>query len=335
MKTQAIIFASQNEVDIRDLDVAPPGKNEIQVQSLYSTISAGTESWLLRDLFTWLPTSFPCVPGYQRSGLVSAVGPEVTGWRVGERALALIGTWSNSEVAGKFGGHIAVANVPTELAYHLPDRVDDVDASNGVVAQVGYNAANRTTIVADDWVLVYGDGLIGQCAAQAARAKGARVILVGHRMERLQLAQQYSADVVINSAVEDVARSVRSIVGAETVPVVLDSVQTMASQKQYIDLLQPGHGQIVYNGFTPGDQWADMALLQQRELTTHFVSGCTRDRMEATLALMAAGQMRIAPLITHLVSYARGPEMYRMILDKNEPFLGITLDWRSGDDALS
>jgi threonine dehydrogenase-like Zn-dependent dehydrogenase len=78
-----------------------------------------------------------------------------------------------------------------------------------------------------------------------------------------------------------------------------------------------------------------MALLQQRELTTHFVSGCTRDRMEATLALMAAGQMRIGPLITHLVSYARGPEMYRMILDKNEPFLGITLDWRSDDDALS
>jgi 2-desacetyl-2-hydroxyethyl bacteriochlorophyllide A dehydrogenase len=333
MKTQAIVFASQNEVVVRSLDVAPPGNNEIQVQSLYSTISAGTEGWLLRNLFTWLATPFPCVPGYQRSGFVTAVGPDVSGWHVGERVVALTGMWSDSAVARTFGAHVAIANVPTEFAYHIPARVDDVDASSGVVAQVGYNAANRATFRAGDWVLIYGDGLVGQCSAQAARAKGARVILVGHRIERLQLAQQHCADVVINSAVEDPLSSVRSIVGAETVPVVLDSVQTLASQKQYIDLLQPGLGQIVYNGFTPGDQWADMGLLQQRELTTHFVSGYTRDRIEATLALMAAGQMRIAPLITHLVSHARGPEMYRMILDKNEPFLGITLDWRSENEA--
>lgn len=285
----------------------------------------------MRDLFTWAPTPFPCVPGYQRSGVVTAVGAEVTGWRVGERVLALTGMWSNPEVAHVFGAHIAVGNVPTEFAYHLPDDVDDVDASSGVVAQVGYNAASRATIVADDWVVVYGDGLIGQCAAQAARGRGARVILVGHRPERLQLAQQYCAHAVINSAVDHPVSSVRSIVGAETVPIVLDSVQTPASQKQYIDLLQPGIGQIVYNGFTPGEQWADMGLLQQRELTTHFVSGWTRDRMEATLALMAAGQMRVAPLITHMASHARGPEMFRMILEKNEPFLGITLDWR-GDN---
>jgi 2-desacetyl-2-hydroxyethyl bacteriochlorophyllide A dehydrogenase len=329
MKAPAIIFAAKEGVIIRDVDVPPPGEHEIQVQSLYSTISAGTEGWLLRDLFTWMPTQFPCVPGYQRSGIVTAVGSEVTGWRVGDRVLALTGIWSNTDVARAFGGHVALANVPTEFAHHLPDQVTDIDASSGVVAQVGYNAANRAAFNAGDYLLVYGDGLVGQCAAQAARAKDARVILVGHRAERLRLALQYSADAVINSAAEgDVLAAVRKTVAADTVPVVLDSVQTLESQKQYIDLLAPGRGQIVYNGFTPGDQWADMGLLQQRELTTHFVAGATRERIEATLALMASGEMRVGALITHLVPYTRGVDMYRMIIDKNEPFLGITVDWK-------
>ena len=51
--------------------------------------------------------------------------------------------------------------------------------------------------------------------------------------------------------------------------------------------------------------------------------------MEATLALMASGKMQVRPLVTHLVPYTRGPEMYRMIVEKKEPFMAITLDWRS------
>jgi hypothetical protein len=50
--------------------------------------------------------------------------------------------------------------------------------------------------------------------------------------------------------------------------------------------------------------------------------------MDATLTLMAEGQMRLLPLITHQVdAVSRGADMYRMILAKSEPFLGIALDW--------
>ena len=49
--------------------------------------------------------------------------------------------------------------------------------------------------------------------------------------------------------------------------------------------------------------------------------------MEATLDLMARGQLRLRPLITHLVPASRAPEMYHMIAAKAEPSLGITLDW--------
>src|ERR1043166_1001383 len=129
--------------------------------------------------------------------------------------MAIIGSWSGKEVESFWGGHIAIANVPASFAFHLADKVHDIDASGAVVAQVGYNAANRASYGAGDWVVVYGDGIIGQSAAQAARARGARVILVGHRKERLDLGRQFSADAVVNSKTEDVVKAIRKIVGAE------------------------------------------------------------------------------------------------------------------------
>ena len=109
--------------------------------------------------------------------------------------------------------------------------------------------------------------------------------------------------------------------------VVLDSVQKVDAQLQYVPLLEHGYGQVVYCGFTPGLTWADMESLQQHELTTHYVSGWNRTRMEATIDLMAAGNMRLHPLITHLAPASTEPDMYRMLLDKGAPFLGITFKW--------
>lgn len=326
MKTEALLFTAVGQAAVQTVDLPEPGPGHVQVRTRYSTISAGTEGWILHNRFTWAPTKYPSIPGYQRVGVIEAVGPDVTEWAVGDRVMATRSVWP-APLTAQSGAHAALGNTPVTELYRVPDGVDDIDAAGTVVAQVGYNAAQRAQIELGDWAVVYGDGLIGQCAAQAIRARGAQVILVGHRAERLALAAQYSADGVINSHAQDVAEAVRRQIGQATVTVVLDSVQAENAQREYVPLLARGVGQIVYCGFTPGTAWADMALLQQRELTTHFVSGWTRPRMDATLALMAQGQLRLQPLITHLTSYADGAAMYRMITEKQETFLGVTLDW--------
>lgn len=331
MQTSAVVFTQQEKAVVQRLQMPAPGAGEVQVRTAYSSISSGTEDWVFRNRFTWAKTPFPCVPGYQRVGVITAVGPGVEGWREGERVMATTGQWAGS-IHSFWGSHLALANTPVEQLFHLPEGIDEISASAAVVAQVGYNAASRAVIDPGDWVVVYGDGLVGQCVAQAARARGAKVILVGHRAERLELAAEHSADAVLNSRTSDVVNAVRGQTGGECVRVVFDTIQGEAVQRQYLPLLEHGRGQIVYSGFTPDPTWADMGLLQQRELTTHFVSGWNRTRMEATLGLMAAGKMKLRPLVTHLVPYDRGPDMYAMIRGKSEPFLGVTLDW-TGDDA--
>lgn len=326
MKAPAIVFTDVAQTEVREIDMPPPREGEVQIKTAHSVISAGTEGWVLRQLFTWARTPYPCVPGYQRVGTIVELGPGVEGWQVGDRVMATVGHW-DGEVVPFWGSHAAVANTRAEELYWIPDGTDEIDASGAVVAQVGYNAASRVIMQPGDWGAVYGDGLIGQCAAQAARARGANVILVGHRPERLELAAQYSADVVVNNRDHAVKEVVHEHAG-EFLVFVIDTVQQEAAQEEYVPLLEPGKGQIVYSGFTPAETWASMALLQKRELTTHYVSGWNRERMNATLALMAEGLLRLEPLVTHHVDAAtRGADMYQMILHKSEPFLGIALDW--------
>ena len=326
MDTQAIVFIAPGEVALQSIPMPDPRPGEVQIRTRFSTISAGTEGWAFQDRFTWQPTPYPCVPGYERVGVIVALGAGVEGWQIGDTVMATVGAW-DSPVKPHWGSHAALANTVARELYRLPPGTDEVDASGAVVAQVGYNAASRVAMQPGDWVAVYGDGIIGQSAAQAARARGARVVVVGHRPERLSLAAKHSADAAVNARDGDVVEQVQEIAGRKTVTAILDSVQTEPAQREYTPLLEHARGQIVYCGFTPAATWADMGELQKHEFTTHYVSGWTRPRMEATLQLMAEGKIRLRPLITHLVPYAQGPDMYRMILGKSAPFMGITLDW--------
>ncbi|HEY3333444.1 MAG TPA: zinc-binding dehydrogenase [Capsulimonadaceae bacterium] len=327
MQTQAIVFTATNRVELQTIDMPPPGPGEVQIRTLCSAISAGTEGWVLANEFTWDATHYPCVPGYQRVGEVIAIGEGVSTVDVGDRVCATTGSWSGA-VGPQWGSHAAVANTLEDEVYQLPDTIDNLDAAGVVVAQVGFNAASRVNLNPGDWVAVYGDGLIGQFAAQWARARGARVVLVGRRADRLALAAEHSADGVVNSRAEDACDAVRQCVGGDHVTAVIDTVQTEAAQVEYLPLLKHGEGQIVYTGFTPGATWADMGLLQKAELTTHYVSGWNYRRMHMTLLWLAAGKLAMRPLITHLVPPSGAPDMYRMIAAKNEPFLAIVIDWR-------
>ncbi len=329
MKTPAIVFVRNGEARLREIEMPDPGKEEVRIQTCFSTISVGTERWALKNLFTWSSTPFPCVPGYQRVGIITAIGSGVKGWNAGDRVIATTGCWEG-KVKPFWGAHVMHANTHSNELYRIPGDVDDIDASAVVVAQVGYNAAFRPVVKKGDWVLVYGDGIIGQCAAQSARALGAKVIMIGHRGLRIELAEKYSAEFALNNQKKKVKKTVMEITNGVCPTVVLDTVQTEECQQEYIDLLEYARGQIVYSGFTPGNTWANMALLQQKELTTHFVAGWTRERIKKTLALMSEGKLTVRPLVTHLVPYEQGPEMYSMILNKNKPFLGITLDWTGG-----
>ncbi|MDF2834366.1 MAG: L-idonate 5-dehydrogenase [Paenibacillus sp.] len=324
--TDALLFAGQNDARLGSVEIDAPGPDEVQVRTLISFVSTGTERWILTDRFSSAGTPYPCVPGYQRVGIVVRTGTNVRDVRVGQRVIATSSSWTG-EVMPYWGAHLALGNTSRSEIYPVPAGLASEDAAGIVVAQVGYNAASRISLGDDDWIVVYGDGLIGQCASQAARARGAKTILVGRRRERLELGAKHSADYVIQASPGDLARQVMELTGRRRVTAVLDTIQQPGLEREYIPLLRPGEGQIVYCGHAIGGAWADMPQLQAHGLTCHFVSDWTRERIEATISLMNEGAISLAPLITHRGTAEEAPGFYRMLLENKEPFLGILIDW--------
>jgi 3-hydroxyethyl bacteriochlorophyllide a dehydrogenase len=323
--TKAVVFACQREVAVLNLTVSDPAQGEVQVRTSHSAVSAGTEGWFLQNKVS-IPFEYPMIPGYQRVGEIVAVGADVNGWEVGERVACTISSW-NGSATSMWGAHVGLANTPATELYRLSESIDQIDAAAVVVAQVGYNAASRLSLARGVWILVYGDGLIAQLASQATRARGGRAILVGHREERLALAAAHAADHVIDDRDEHFLERVRAWADSDTVAGVIDTVQAEVIQKRYLPLLEPESGQVVYSGWGPARVWADMALLQQRALTTHFVTGWTRPRIDATIALMAYGKLLVRPRVTHRALPYAAPAIYAMTLTKSEPHLGVVFDW--------
>ncbi|MDP9350447.1 MAG: zinc-binding dehydrogenase [Chloroflexota bacterium] len=322
---EAVIFTGNGGVTVGPVRLPELADEDVLIETAVSVVSAGTEGWILTDRFHWGgPMPYPLVPGYQKAGVVLEVGARVEGIAPGDRVFMTTSKVCEP-VQSYSGGHISLSQQVQREVLKLPPEVSDLDAANLVVAQVGYNAASRPRIRGDEIAAVFGDGMIGQMASQALRAQGVRVVLCGRRSTRLELGAKYSADDVVNVREQD-ARAVLLEMAPEGVDIVLDTLPA-PDMGLYLDVLRRRDGQIVLSSFYPQGLTVDADALQKREVALLTNSGWTRERLQATLDLVARGIIRIAPLVTHQFSYREAPLAWRLINDRDQDVLGVAFHW--------
>lgn len=287
----ALIATGPGRFVLGRVDTEPLRPDCVRVRTHLSGVSTGTDRWVSLGRFGWQDVPFPCIPGYQRVGTVEAVGSDVTTVAPGDRVAALTSVRTGGPAA-VWGAHTALAQSPEPTVLPLGAGILDEQAALITTAQVGVNAAYRARLEPGDRVVVYGDGIIGACAALAALSRDCPVTLVGHHDRKLQLLESLGVR-TLNNASASVSNEISEAA------VVIDTVQNRAAQHEYVPLLPRGIGQIVYSGHSPdgADSWADMAQLQQCELTAHFVSGWTRKRLLQTLDLMESGRLPVERLV--------------------------------------
>jgi 2-desacetyl-2-hydroxyethyl bacteriochlorophyllide A dehydrogenase len=327
MRSAAVLFTGRNAITVGEVDLPEVGPNDVLIRTECSFISTGTERWTLRGKMSLRKggAPFPIVPGYQKVGYVEEVGQAVTTVHGGQRVFMTRGSIKGA--TSRSGGHMQYALENENEVYALPEQLPSDVAAALVVVQVGWNNAQRPSLVAGDLAVVVGDGIIGQFTAQALRARGAEVWLAGRHRLRLDLGRHWSADRVVNTKEENLLEAVQAArpSGAD---VVVETVSQPEETPLYIQMLRR-EGQFVIAGYHPETNWVDLAPVQDKALTCHTTGGFTRARMEATLADLIAGKFHVAPLITHRVPWREAASAYeRLVRDKAEDSLGIVIDWR-------
>jgi threonine dehydrogenase-like Zn-dependent dehydrogenase len=225
------IFAERGQAVIRDLPIPELRPGEILVRTHASTVSSGTESWILRRSETddaedeEYPGARPFVHPNIRSGIRSALEPRrpIDGLislgyslagvveQVGEGVTDLAPGDPVACSGSQCAHHAEYVAVPRNLAVRVPHGVALGDASFVTLGAVAEEALRRTECHFGETVVLYGMGLLGLLAGQIAQAAGLYVIGLDIDHRRLDQARALGiTDVHDPREVDDLVELARS-----------------------------------------------------------------------------------------------------------------------------
>ncbi|MGW6174387.1 NAD(P)H-quinone oxidoreductase [Arthrobacter sp. NPDC055138] len=239
------------------------------------------------------------IPGLEVSGRVSAVGAGVTAPRVGDEVCALL--------AG--GGYAEQVAVPAGQVLPVPRGVDLVTAAAlpEVAATVFSNLFMAAGVQAGETVLIHGGaGGIGTMAVQLVDAFGAIPAVTAGSQEKLDVARELGAEVLINYREEDFVERIKEATGGRGADVILDVVGAKYLQRN-VDALATS-GRLVVIGLLGGAK-AELNLGQLMAKRGAVIATTLRARpSEEKAAIMRAVAEHVWPLV---VSGDVTPQVHR------------------------
>ncbi|MDR1447125.1 MAG: zinc-binding dehydrogenase, partial [Treponema sp.] len=173
---------------------------------------------------------------------------------------------------------------------------------------------------------VYGVGPAGLAFIQGAKALGAgKVIAIARNAERLGRAEHFGADILINSAEENVIEKVRVETGGIGADIVCEAAGAAETINQCFDIVRKA-GRIYLYGL-PGDREAIQFPVMNINLNQLEIYGAVGEPRvwKPLLTLIASGRINVKDMVTHrfpLADISRGFEIMR---DKKENPIKIVL----------
>lgn len=160
----------------------------------------------------------PFTPGSEVAGVVSEVGSGVEDISVGDRIVNL----------GDDGGYAEYAVVPASTVIPIPDGLGfDEAAAIPLQGLTAYHLIKTTGRMAEgESILVHAAaGGVGYLAVQMAKLMGAgKVIATASNQEKLNLAKDLGADVLIDYTDDDWPETVKAATGGSGADVILEMV---------------------------------------------------------------------------------------------------------------
>ncbi len=234
----------------------------------------------------------PFIPGNEASGIVSAVGSQVSRFAVGDEVI----------VAPRGGAFAEKCKVHQNAAMPLPKELSFEQAAGYAVTYgTSYHALKQCAeLKAGETLLVLGAaGGVGITAVQIGKAMDARVIAAASSDDKLAFARAAGADEVVNYSAQPLKETVKELTDGG-VDVVYDPVGGELAQQALRALAW--HGRYLVVGFASGDIPdfpANIALLKEARITGVWWGtwaarnpGGQIQNMSEISALVTAGKLR-------------------------------------------
>jgi len=332
-QTRALVLHGARDLRLERRALRPLGDGDVRVRVLFSTL-CGSDLKLVRGEFG---APHPLVPGHEIVGEVVEAGREwahMVGRRVVPEIMYPCGTChycartlpnlcSDLQEHGfTMDGGWADFLVGSGDKMHLvPDNLDARAASLLEPLAVALYALERVPVHAGDRVAILGAGGIGQLVAQAVRAAGVAEILIADRVPaRLRIAEELAGAQTTDDLGELVRRN--PLLAPD---VVFECAGSPHGLSQAVELVRPA-GRVGLIGFSseraaPVD--ANTVILKLLDIKGILSPTGTWAR---AVELAAAGRVKLAPLVTHVVPVTDFGRALRLAEDKDDGAVRVALD---------
>jgi propanol-preferring alcohol dehydrogenase len=307
MMKAAVVQAFGKPLVIEDVPMPVPGPGEILVKVkacgvCHTDLHAASGDWPVKPV----P---PFIPGHEVAGVVAALGPDVTDFKLGD---AVGVAWLHDacmrceycetgwetlcehqhntgySVNGGFAEYVVAS---AAFAARLPAGVDFAAIAPILCAGVTtYKGLKETEARPGEWVVISGIGGLGQVAVQYAKAMGLKVVALDIAEDKLKLARAAGADYAVNALSADAVESVLRETGGGAHGVLVTAVSTAAFAQALKMVRRKGTVSLV--GLPPGEFPTPIFDVVLKRITVRGSIVGTRRDLDEAIAFAVEGKVR-------------------------------------------
>jgi len=316
VETRAVVLSGPKELGLEPISLVDPGPGDLVVEIAHSGISTGTEKLFWSGTMPPFPgMGYPLVPGYEAEGVILEAGPE-SGFKAGERVFVpganCFKPRESGPVFGLFGGasnHLVTA----------ASRVTRIDAGMGPEgALLALAATARHAITGFDRALpdlIVGHGVLGRLLARLTLAAGAPAPTV---WEINPARQGGATGYEVLHPDNDPRRDYKAVYDVSGDAGLVDTL---------IGRIAKG-GEVVLAGFYTAPIQFTFTPAFLKEARLRVAAEWAPEDLLATRALIEAGALSLAGLVTHTRPASEAPSAYETAFTDPD-CLKMILDWKA------
>lgn len=343
---KAAVLKNDMEMAFEEVATPAPGDGQVLLRVNWSSI-CGTDLHIYLGEFK-NRVSYPRILGHEFSGVVEAVGPNVSSVAAGDRVTVDPIIWCNRcpaclngqnnvcthlKLLGvEFdGGFAEYAVAGADKLYRVPDSISMRDAALIELYSLGVHAARKAMVEPGDRVVIFGAGRLGLAVLEVIKQTAAAWVGVVDVLDnRLQIAKKMGADLVVNTRVEDPVQVIDAQTGGAGADRVIECVGTyeevagrQGPVQQAVKLCRSG-GRIVVMGL--GSQltpvfWKECVFKELQIAGSRVTLG---DYPRA-LRLMELGKFHPDLLISEVLELHELGRAFQLLEEKPDQYLKVLI----------
>jgi NADPH:quinone reductase len=263
---------------VEDLPEPAPGAGQVLLDVMAAGINF-PDVLIIQGKYQFKP-ELPFTPGNELSGVVKAVGADVSAFKPGDKVIAFTAT-------GAFAQQIVV---PQQALMPMPPGMDfDTAAAITLTYGTSHHAVvDRAGLKEGETMLVLGAaGGVGLAAIEIGKALGARVIAAASSDDKLAVCKAHGADELINYSSGDLREQIKAATGGKGPDVIYDPVGGVYAEPAFRSIGWRGRYLVV--GFANGEipkLPLNLTLLKGASIVGVFWGEYAKREPKANLAAM-------------------------------------------------